>query len=524
MNNKSSPAGDIILLIETAQRWPIGATALLACFFVFIVQTALKSDHLANIPIVGAEYGGQEKRRRKFMSGEAMNLYLDGYKKFKEHAFRITTSTKSTNIVVAPKFMNELKRLPDDVLSANKAIEESMHSKYTGVLTDADLLTHTVKTALTPALARINPIVYEEVVNAIRIELPQSGEWTEVNIAYKLMRIVAMVSGRIFIGPELCRTESYIDVAINYTVDLMTAIQAIASIQPYIRPFLATSRPEVKRVKRRVAEAEMFLRPVVEARRKAAEGSNYQKPDDMLQWMMESQKKFGQKEDRELARYELAISAAAIHTTTVTITNALYTLAVMPEFVTILRKDVQQALAETNGVFTNSAMQSMKKVDSFLKECMRCYAMSPASFQRKVLKSFALSNGQVIPAGSFIELPSIGIYTDEEFFPDADKFDPLRFYTMRQEKREQKTGSKQAEVVSNAQFVSVGQSSLTFGYGRHACPGRFFAVNEIKMILATLLVNYDLMNAAGSRERYPNVVSGPMSFPDPNKTILLRKV
>ncbi|GKT96318.1 cytochrome P450 [Colletotrichum tofieldiae] len=259
----------------------------------------------------------------------------------------------------------------------------------------------------------------------------------------------------------------------------------------------------------------MFLRPVVEARRKAAEGSNYQKPDDMLQWMMESQKKFGQKEDRELARYELAISAAAIHTTTVTITNALYTLAVMPEFVTILRKDVQQALAETNGVFTNSAMQSMKKVDSFLKE---------SSFQRKVLKSFALSNGQVIPAGSFIELPSIGIYTDEEFFPDADKFDPLRFYTMRQEKREQKTGSKQAEVVSNAQFVSVGQSSLTFGYGRHACPGRFFAVNEIKMILATLLVNYDLMNAAGSRERYPNVVSGPMSFPDPNKTILLRKV
>ncbi|GJC82663.1 cytochrome P450 monooxygenase ATR2 [Colletotrichum liriopes] len=259
----------------------------------------------------------------------------------------------------------------------------------------------------------------------------------------------------------------------------------------------------------------MFLRPVVEARRKAAEGSNYQKPDDMLQWMMESQKKFGQKEDRELARYELAISAAAIHTTTVTITNALYTLAVIPEFVTILRKDVQQALAETNGVFTNSAMQNMKKVDSFLKE---------SSFQRKALKSFALSNGQVIPAGSFIEVPSIGIYTDEEFFPDADKFDPLRFYTMRQEKNEQKTGSKQAEVVSNAQFVSVGQSSLTFGYGRHACPGRFFAVNEIKMILATLLMNYDLMNAAGSRERYPNVVSGPMSFPDPNKTILLRKV
>lgn len=31
---------------------------------------------------------------------------------------------ESPNIVVAPKFMNELKRLPDDVLSFNRAIEE----------------------------------------------------------------------------------------------------------------------------------------------------------------------------------------------------------------------------------------------------------------------------------------------------------------------------------------------------------------------------------------------------------------
>lgn len=34
------------------------------------------------------------------------------------------TTSASPNIVVAPKFMNELKRLPDDVLSFNKAIEE----------------------------------------------------------------------------------------------------------------------------------------------------------------------------------------------------------------------------------------------------------------------------------------------------------------------------------------------------------------------------------------------------------------
>ncbi|KAJ0160447.1 Fumitremorgin C monooxygenase, partial [Colletotrichum tanaceti] len=143
---------------------------------------------------------------------------------------------------------------------------------------------------------------------------------------------------------------------------------------------------------------------------------------------------------------------------------------------------------------------------------------------RKVLKTFTLSNGQVIPAGSVIELPAIGINTDDDFFPDARSFDALRFYKMRKAKTEQETGTRQAEVVANAQFVSVGQTSLTFGYGRHACPGRFFAVNEIKMIMATLLANYDLMNVGGSRERYPNVEAGSTALPDPDRTILLKKL
>ncbi|GKT50088.1 cytochrome P450 monooxygenase ATR2 [Colletotrichum spaethianum] len=143
----------------------------------------------------------------------------------------------------------------------------------------------------------------------------------------------------------------------------------------------------------------------------------------------------------------------------------------MPELAPILREDVLQALSATNGVITVGAMQNMKKVDSFIKETLRFYTLSPSSFMRKVLKTFTLSSGQVVPAGSVIELSAIGIYTDEDYFQDAEKFDALRFYRMRQTKAEQQTGSKKAEVVANSQAVSVGLTSLTFGYGRHACPG-----------------------------------------------------
>ena len=30
-----------------------------------------------------------------------------------------------------------------------------------------------------------------------------------------------------------------------------------------------------------------------------------------------------------------------------------------------------------------------------------------------------------------------------------------------------------------------------FGYGNHACPGRFYAIRKIKLVLAKLIMNYD---------------------------------
>jgi cytochrome P450 len=109
-----------------------------------------------------------------------------------------------------------------------------------------------------------------------------------------------------------------------------------------------------------------------------------------------------------------------------------------------------------------------------------------------------------------IEVPSGGVSFDEDIHENAQEFDALRHYRSRMAKTSELTGTKAAEVVANSQFIGVGKSSLTFGYGRHACPGRFFAVNEIKMIMATALLNYEFKNSGGEVGRYPNVKVGSM--------------
>lgn len=172
--------------------------------------------------------------------------------------------------------------------------------------------------------ARLNPIILDEVTDAIQAGFPQSTNWSQVNISSKLVRIVAKTSGRIFVGPDLCRDETYLDAAANYTLDMTAAIRALGFINPWLRPFLASRAPQVKKLHHRFQQADEFLRPVVTARRQDAHGTRDEKdnPDDMLQWLIDSQDKFGQQSDRAVSKYQLSLTFAAIHTTTAALTNA----------------------------------------------------------------------------------------------------------------------------------------------------------------------------------------------------------
>jgi cytochrome P450 len=397
---------------------------------------------------------------------------------------------------------------------------------------------------------RLNPTIAEEVDQSYREELPPCKDFTPVNIYSKLLRIVAKVSGRIFIGPELCRSEKYIDTAskwlmsgtvlviqelqgngqamahkdlVSYTVEVNGAVTAISGMSFWGRALRASSHPKVKALRERERAADAFLRPIVEKRKKdQAADPDYQKPDDLLQWLLDDgQENFGEKGDEELASIQLSLTFAAIHTTSLTATNAFYTLAAMPEIIPELRQEIRTVLNE-HGTFTTQALQKMKKLDSFLREVMRMHPLGYASFQRKVLKTFTLSTGQVIPAGCLIEIPIIGINFDDEVIENPEKFDAFRSYRAREVEGLQ--GAEKASAGASNQFVSVSPSNLLFGYGRHACPGRFFAANEIKMIVSRAVLDYDMKMSDGSSERYANISFGGQNIPDPSKTILFKRV
>lgn len=76
---------------------------------------------------------------------------------------------------------------------------------------------------------------------------------------------------------------------------------------------------------------------------------------------------------------------------------------------------------------------------------------------------------------------------DADTYPDPEKFDPWRFYRMRE------SGDP-----TKFHFATVSNDSTNFGAGFHACPGRFFVAHELKIILSELLINYEMKFAQGT--------------------------
>ena len=67
------------------------------------------------------------------------------------------------------------------------------------------------------------------------------------------------------------------------------------------------------------------------------------------------------------------------------------------------------------------------------------------------------------------------------------------------------------------QSVQTASDHLVYGIGSQACPGRFFAAHEARVIMARILLNYDFKLKKPYPNRHPmDTASGVMTTPDWN--------
>ncbi|KAK1985682.1 P450 monooxygenase [Colletotrichum cereale] len=438
--------------------------------------------------------------------------------------FQVITDT-GTKICFPPEYANELKNI--EALSFKKALTNEVPTGHRGfepikaIAHDRDILQRITRLKITPSLNHLTDDIAAEATVALKQQLGSSTDWQEAPFKPIVQSLVARLSARIFVGTELCRHQGWLKVSTAYAVNVYSATYALRGWSPLLRWPVSWFLPECRTLRKTVAAARKILEPIIADRLNCdteyqSKLDHRQSKVDTIDWLLDAFEKSGVLGPCNVADAQLGLSMVAIHTTTEALTSVLFDIvATGPQFIDELRQEITRVIGpetvnQGKPIFNKTNLYEMKLLDSTLKESQRVHAREIGAMGRVAATDVCLSDGSVVPKGAF-SIVTLDSYQDAKLYAQPEIFDPRRFLKMRSEEGQEK----------NWQFVTTSPHHLGFGYGDHACPGRFLAANEIKVALVHLLMEYD-WKLPGQKPQ-DHMVIGSQYQADPKAKVLFRK-
>ncbi|CAG8556264.1 11565_t:CDS:10, partial [Diversispora eburnea] len=303
--------------------------------------------------------------------------------------------------------------------------------------------------------------------------------------------MIARPVADILVGQEISKNEDVVKAFADFTKDF-TSILAIPPILSFIHPKLHTQvitlplRFGWNPIGKHLNTLKKNLRPVLEKRLKDKEilGDKYEPPLDIIEYLLNNPeyetKVIADDYLNIICEFLFSIIVASIHTTSRHLTCALYDFAGRPELWDDIYEEQVKIDKECNGELSSQHINKMVKLDTTVPH--RC------------LESYTLKNGMQIPKGRIVQTYLMDIhYNTTAYGPEPRSFLPYH------------------GLENNIPASKTDKNYFIFGSGRHACPGRFFAVNEIKVGMHKLILNYHIKTPSGKIEEKVRV--GPFAFP-----------
>ncbi|EAU87975.2 cytochrome P450 [Coprinopsis cinerea okayama7 len=447
------------------------------------------------------------------------HMVEEGYKKYPGRAFKIPTVTTPNRwmiVLSGPEMVGDIKKATPDQLSFPDAAFELLHSDHTFGTKNCRLHPYHIETVRGP-LTRAFPSRFgelkEEMVHSFSQFMPATTDWTPYTIMNTLTPIISRTSNRLFVGLPLCRNSEYCSLLENLTIHTFVVANILnllpESFRPIIGRLVSRFPGDLRRLRKHVDP--LFIeRKELDAMHGSRKWEG--RPSDIISWLLDT---VPEELDNlnDLALRLVAVNIAAIHTTTITLSNTLFELASRHEYIAPLREEIDQVLKEYG--WTKEGMGKMRKLDSFIKEVSRLHTLSAVSIQRKSRVDYKLSDGTVIPAGFRVAAASSPSHCNPNEYEDPMSFNGFRFSEIREDAKENQHHRNQ--------LVSLDANFLFFGHGRSACPGRFFAASEMKAIMSHILMNYDIKLENDSTTPPSHFWYATLKSPSPTGRVLFRK-
>jgi len=422
-------------------------------------------------------------------------------------------------VIGGRKYLEEIRaHTKDAVRSVKPFLDDFAGDWVKGTIFDeSDVQTRVLQTKLTPSLTALVPILRDELDYAFQKELPIVGceDWVELDPLTIFPRIISRLVARVWIGPDRCRDGDWLSTTAQYTENLFITGTILRFVPYTLRPVVAPMLPPYRQLLRNIEDARRIVSGLVSDRDAADIPALSQ---DVLQWLLDAANT-KEREIEHLAQMTLILSLTAIHTTGLTMAQALYDLCAKPQLIHELRSeigDVLQGQQHQASMWTKTVLDKLVLSYSLLKESQRRSPVFLLTFNRILPNAITLSNGVHLPAGTRIAVPQNAILNDPTRVPGADPvtFDPYRYMRLREDPKNSQRYT----------FAMTDSDHMAFGYGKYACPGRSFVANEIKLVLSQLLLLYDWQFPPGQSPPRPKnyTVDGDM-YPNMQSRVLMRR-
>ncbi|KAI1850820.1 hypothetical protein JX265_013300 [Neoarthrinium moseri] len=429
-------------------------------------------------------------------------LVREGMAKSKNGLLRIATIQGEYVLVTDRHKVAEYLKAPDSVLNAQDGSNDRLALQQQQIpftmgygIGHRTYHTAVVRGPITQSINAWTPLLDDECGLAFDDLIRCSVDYEPISLYDTIAITVGRMANRIYVGTEFCRNEEYLTNAADYAQAVVITAELIRPFPDWLKHILIRFMPVMRHRKK----GESFLRTFIQERLDGKLDEFGQKPTDLVQRLIDAAPPI-EKTVPQLAERVMALNVASIHTTTMTFTSALYSLAAEPEkYAEVLRNEVLEHLED--GQITAGTLASLPKMDSFLRESGRFNNAGLMAMQRNARKEFKFSDGTVIPPGAKVGAVTLALQRDPEVFENPDVFDGFRFYQAEPSETKPST------------MVNTGTNFHLFGHGRHPCPGRFLAVHEMKIMFAKLLLRYDWKLAPGTKPEPFFIATMPGTLP-----------
>ncbi|PSN59700.1 cytochrome P450 [Corynespora cassiicola Philippines] len=361
---------------------------------------------------------------------------------------------------------------------------------------------------LAPEMAEEISVVVDELWGC------DTENYKTVSLEHTIFRIVARASGRIFAGKEVCRNADFIDNSIRFTMVVITSGFLKTLIPKFLESFLVWII--VSYVRFHYSKLARVLEPLFQStemqkqpRADVSESNSKERNPEgrtAAQWLAANATRDPNTDPKEqtppwLALRLMSLLFAAVDTSSLTSVNVLldlFTERVGGSCVPALREEASRNKRLFGEKWNRARLNDMPCHDSALRESMRLSGFAIKILQRKVMspEGIALPDGTVLPRGTMVCVSAWGLHHDEKVYSNPLEFSPKRFiaggaHSSETEPKLRKFSDRKGMLHRTA--AEADASFIFWGLGKQSCPGRYMAVDLIKILMEYVVMNYDVV-------------------------------